>query len=547
MGHYELRGRERVWVEDTPPAPPPPPTSGSSGTSWSEPSTYNTNLGSKFFAIFLPILAFIIGQIIQYVVYDKNGTVLLFDLIFPRVPKAVLIVSTILGIVSIVHISVRSWKLADEDEIVFSWIYNGTASICFAVCPCISGYIGIILTSAISYCLNNYEEERLPYFFTLTACVLGCAITFSQNYNSDKVIILTKLIILTENFDFNVTAFLIITSIINILVAIILSIASAKLSNAKELFAILLPFCILTIIVPTICAFLLLAYAITIIIIVNKTNSAMIISGIFYSAIIVITIVLGIIGVATAANSNVIEGYNIEKISSFSDISSMANQEVIAIDISGIENKTGKIDTDLDCNVLIIVGKRDDFYSLTINTNATKVIFKNLNISYGCARFTNEIVNVKLIGANSIVGKNGNSGSGWGGSGKNGESAIYAKRITFSGNGSIVLTGGNGGSGSTGLYGSDAGLFGNGGNGERGGNGGNSGYVISCSVANVEDFSGLITLINGKAGSGGSGGRGGSGGLFGSNGSNGSSGYSGSISGYCNGVVDIPNEYIIKK
>ena len=205
MPEYDIRPDGKIERKRTTPPPPPPPpptpTWRYGGTSWSEPRTYNTNLGSKFFAIFLPILAFLIGQIVQYIVYDKNGTVLLFDLIFPRVPKAVLIVSTILGVVSIVHISVRSWKWADDDDLLQCWLYILFASAMFGAAPCLASFLGFVLTSVISGFSVNGDDDLFEdghkvasVFLPIITFIVGQIVQYAV-YNSTGKVLLLDLII----------------------------------------------------------------------------------------------------------------------------------------------------------------------------------------------------------------------------------------------------------------------------------------------------------------------------------------------------------------
>lgn len=59
----------------------------------------SSNTGTKTSSILLPLLFFIIGQLIQYLVYFKIKKVLLLDIITGTTPLEVLLVSSILGIV----------------------------------------------------------------------------------------------------------------------------------------------------------------------------------------------------------------------------------------------------------------------------------------------------------------------------------------------------------------------------------------------------------------------------------------------------------------
>lgn len=134
---------------------------------------HNRGRGAKVFAIIVPLLAFIIGQIIQYGVYKSDGKVLLMDMIFASTPLWVLILSTVFGVISTIHVMVRAWKLADDYEEGWSVFYSILFSIMFLVIPCIAGYYGIIVTSAASACFIECEEEAVPWIFIITAIVFA--------------------------------------------------------------------------------------------------------------------------------------------------------------------------------------------------------------------------------------------------------------------------------------------------------------------------------------------------------------------------------------
>lgn len=423
MGHYELRGRERVWVEDKP-LNQSTNTQNSSYNRYSTPSYHSNNISAKIFSILLPIVCFSIGQIIQYAEYSLSNSVLLMDFVFASISINVLFISTILGIISIIHIIVRSWKLADDNLPFWSWLYIIVSGILFLIIPCVSGFLGIIITSVISWCVENCTEWFIFLFLIL---MIGC---------------------------------------------IILIVKISPKSGLGE--------------------------------------------------------------------------YDLKKISEYSEINQYTDLETVALDISDMdENFYSRIETGANCKVLVLLGNKRNFYKgLEISTNASKIVLKNLNISFGAINIKSNNCTIKLIGKNSVIGKNGYSG-GVGQDGGDGESAIVASgELILTGTGDLTLTGGSGGNGGNGKSGSDSGIFGNGESGGRGGDGGNSAYVIICSNLSAIDFRGIISLTRGKAGSGGNGGKGGSGGLFGSTGSYGDSGWTGLQRDYCTGTINIDDKNI---
>ena len=189
MGHYELRGRERVWVEDTPSSSPII----DNDYSYQPHTRYHSyNIGSKFFAVFLPILTFIIGQIVQYVIYILNGTVLLVDVVFPSLPILVLYISSGCGLVSVVHIAIRAWKWADDDELGCCWWYIIITGLFLAVIPCIAGFLCVIVSIGLAWCIEEDEEERIPWVIAIPVVIfaifVGIAIWIGVSNNKTYII-----------------------------------------------------------------------------------------------------------------------------------------------------------------------------------------------------------------------------------------------------------------------------------------------------------------------------------------------------------------------
>lgn len=133
--------------------------------------SYRHGVGAKVFAIIAPLVSFIVGQIFQYIKYSTEGRVRLMDSVFVVTPMWALVLSTVLGAISTIHIMVRAWKLADDYEEGWSVFYVILFSALFAIIPCVTGYFGIIVTSAISWCLEECYEESIPWIFFITLIV----------------------------------------------------------------------------------------------------------------------------------------------------------------------------------------------------------------------------------------------------------------------------------------------------------------------------------------------------------------------------------------
>ncbi len=148
---------------------------------------------AKVFSIILPICFFIGGQILQYALYADSETVLLLDL-FGDIPMGVLIVSSVLGVISTIHVIVRSWKLADDYEYKLSWTYILISCGLFAVIPCVTSYVGIILTTIFASSANKSSGESLGKFCSIVvplACfIVGQVIQYSVYSASMSVVLL---------------------------------------------------------------------------------------------------------------------------------------------------------------------------------------------------------------------------------------------------------------------------------------------------------------------------------------------------------------------
>lgn len=226
---------------------------------WEKPlhPRVDNELKNKVFAVFLPVLMFIIGQIMEYSVYSFTGSVFIMDLIFTETPFPALIVSSVLGAISTVHIAVRSWKLADEDEGAWCRTYVIASGIIFAVMPCVAGYLGIIITSGISRALEEVEEEAVPPLILLPTFVLGQIIMWVQYVKTDYILFIGDFF----GSGIGVTVFAVIMSIVAAIAVIALSHSLYDMEIAPAIFTAV-SFCLLLLVAPTLSAIPLLVCAV---------------------------------------------------------------------------------------------------------------------------------------------------------------------------------------------------------------------------------------------------------------------------------------------
>ena len=164
--------------------------------------TYSNHTAVKIFSILIPILVLIIGQIIQYVIYSHNHTVLLISLIFGDIPLPFMVISTICCALCTTLICVNSWLLADDDRIAGSWSLNLVSDVLFLAIPFFIGSIGIIAFPIISIVLSytiysDYEEGFTKVFsivFPILIYIAGQVVQYYLYVTSSTSILLLGLL-----------------------------------------------------------------------------------------------------------------------------------------------------------------------------------------------------------------------------------------------------------------------------------------------------------------------------------------------------------------
>ncbi|MBO7196011.1 MAG: hypothetical protein J6V80_01625 [Clostridia bacterium] len=386
-----------------------------------------------FFSILIPIVTFIIGQVIQYVGYVNDGEVFVANLIFKQPELWHLLVATGIGIIGVVFTILSAIMFLGDDLVGWFWVYIILTGLLFAVVPALAVSICAVSSLIIFLSYRFGVEESISWKIPLA--LIGLAIFF------------------------------------------VLSANSVKMTGGAELI----------------------------------------------------------------------------KVSSFSEIFQYTDSEIVAIDISRLDedDDLGYIETGSNCRELVLVGGiMKSYYDLKIVTSATKVTLKNVKIYDGYLRIKSERCTLTVSGINSIEGINGSSGIGGlhensdQKDGKHGTPPLSAQELIFTGWGRLSLTAGNGGRGGYGASGGSGGIFSNGYDGSDGGDGGDSSVVIDCIRMSSDRFNGKLVLTLGVPGSGGAGGSGGKGGIFGHSGDSGDQGSHGVQNTYTNGENLIDDKHI---
>lgn len=222
-----------------------------------------THVFSKTFSIIIPILSFIAGQVAQYILYFLQNRVLLLEVVFEEVNIYVVGLSSILALISMILTCYGAWHFADDDDICKAWTYIIVSSILLSTLPIITGFIGIVATSIITYMVNEDEYDYLPLVPTISAYVLGQAIMWFTYAGTGRIVLVDELLALTD-FDINLLVIAIVSSVCGLISTIIMSYVGYYFMDEVEeekAFGTLIPFCLLVMFTPGVSCFIALIYS----------------------------------------------------------------------------------------------------------------------------------------------------------------------------------------------------------------------------------------------------------------------------------------------
>lgn len=228
---------------------------------------------SKTFGIAIPIVLFVIGQIIQYYLFLMARMVFLMDIITGETPLAVLIVSTVLCAATTVMTAINSYKIADDSEFASNWTLSIIVGLLSTLIPCVFSFVGIIALGIITYLKCEIEDEKIPAVAIIMSFIFGQVLLYVPYVRSGEVFVLSNLMRQTDAESFNLLAFLIITTVIGFAASVIMSKLGFDLvKNDKEGSALisLIPFAIVMVISPPIVSILCLVYSIIIFVVRKK-------------------------------------------------------------------------------------------------------------------------------------------------------------------------------------------------------------------------------------------------------------------------------------
>lgn len=221
---------------------------------------------AKFFGIFLPVLAFIAGQIAQYVLYFKYDRVLLLELVFDKVNIFVLVAASVTALVSTVLVAYGCWKLANNEELCRSWTYSVIAAVLLSTLPVITGFAGIFATGYITAAISDMEEEAGFYLAAvITSYVLGQVVMWFVYAGTGYCLVLSEIYDALKLGDADLLAPMIISSVLGLIALTIMGYTGCGLIDDYEnwkAFGIAIPFCLLSLVSSAFLSLVALLYGI---------------------------------------------------------------------------------------------------------------------------------------------------------------------------------------------------------------------------------------------------------------------------------------------
>ena len=289
MGHYELRGDRKIWVEDVPagpktkvapagsktkvvptdtkakatPASPKTTPSYTPRQSFSYEYGFSHNIVTKVFSILLPVLAFIVGQAIQYILYFVLNRVLLLELVFEHVNIYVVGASSLSALISTILICYGTWHFADDDDICAAWTYIIVSTILLSTVPIITGFIGLVASIIITCMLDEYECEYLPVVPAISSFILGQIIMWFTYAGTGRIVLLDELLTLM-GWNVSHIGIAIFSTICGVASTIIMSYVGYHFMDnieKEKAFGTMIPFCLLMIFTPAVSCFVALVYS----------------------------------------------------------------------------------------------------------------------------------------------------------------------------------------------------------------------------------------------------------------------------------------------
>ena len=213
---------------------------------------------TKCFSICLPILLFIIGQIVQYYLYVTGTDGSLLASFLTHVPLWLQIVSTVCGVVATILTCYSGWQKADSGDIGHACAIIFIASLCLGVLPSVFAVPALVVLSFITYQINENCEEYIPVAPTVFSFITGQVVLYWSYATTGNVAIITSLNAMTDT-TINMLAFLIVTSVLGMAAMIMTACLGRcladrynRIHNIGTTYFLLIPFNFLMIALPTV-------------------------------------------------------------------------------------------------------------------------------------------------------------------------------------------------------------------------------------------------------------------------------------------------------
>ena len=133
-------------------------------------------------SIVIPIVAFLIGQAIQYVSFFSGGRLFITDLVFRSLEWWHLLIFTAIGIGGVVFTVINAFHLADDDMIAWFWIYVAITGVISIIAPTLAAIVCASVSLAVFLCHENMVEENLAWILPIIIIVLALIFMWFASY-----------------------------------------------------------------------------------------------------------------------------------------------------------------------------------------------------------------------------------------------------------------------------------------------------------------------------------------------------------------------------
>ena len=151
-------------------------------------------IGEKYCRLIFPLFAFAVGEILLFVLFYVNDSVLGLNSLFFPIREFSIYVVTLLNGGSIALSIFASRKLFEKDQILEGWMTAGITSLCVIIFPGVAGWVCILPVAAV-FLYERDERRNYIYLSVVTVLTLfGIAALWGRYYTFRHAVLFDELL-----------------------------------------------------------------------------------------------------------------------------------------------------------------------------------------------------------------------------------------------------------------------------------------------------------------------------------------------------------------